>query len=88
VKGVVLAKLDYPNPGFSKKNRAVRGIIEAAEQERALRPGQTVLELLKKHGSGARHRVPRKGHPFITVFRGATLRSALRARRIAATRKR
>src|SRR5215467_6520356 len=45
VDGVILSKLDYLNPGFSKKDRAARGIIEMAEREGQLRPGQTVVEL-------------------------------------------
>ena len=31
VKGSILAKLEYLNPGFSKKDRAALGIIEEAE---------------------------------------------------------
>ncbi|MEC9215536.1 MAG: pyridoxal-phosphate dependent enzyme, partial [Pseudomonadota bacterium] len=40
VEGRVVAKLDYLNPGFSKKDRAALGVIEAAEAMGELRPGQ------------------------------------------------
>lgn len=69
VKGVILAKLDYLNPGFSKKDRAARGIVEAAEQEGALRPGQTVLELTSGNmGTGLAIVCAVKGYPFVAVM--------------------
>ena len=43
--GRILAKLDYLNPGYSKKDRAAKAIIEAAERSGALQPGQCVIEL-------------------------------------------
>ena len=45
VKGTILAKLEYLNPGFSKKDRAALGIIKEAENLGVLSPGQTVVEL-------------------------------------------
>ena len=33
--GTILAKLDHLNPGFSKKDRAALGVIEAAERDGA-----------------------------------------------------
>ena len=45
LEGRLLAKLDYLNPGFSKKDRAALGIIRAAATSGALQPGQTVVEL-------------------------------------------
>lgn len=69
VEGVILAKLDYLNPGFSKKDRAARGIIEAAEQEGTLRPGQTVLELTSGNmGTGLAIVCRIKGYPFVAVM--------------------
>src|SRR5450756_1251301 len=41
----ILAKLDYLNPGFSKKDRIARQIVEDAEAEGRLKSGQTVVEL-------------------------------------------
>jgi hypothetical protein len=45
LSGRILAKLEYLNPGFSKKDRAALGIIEEACRLGVLRPGQTVVEL-------------------------------------------
>lgn len=69
VEGVILAKLDYLNPGFSKKDRTARSIIEAAEREGALRPGQTVLELTSGNmGTGLAIICRVKGYPFVAVM--------------------
>lgn len=43
--GRIIAKLEYLNPGFSKKDRVARQIIEDAEKAGELEPGQTVVEL-------------------------------------------
>lgn len=43
--GRLLAKVEYLNPGLSKKDRAARQIIEDAEADGSLAPGQTVVEL-------------------------------------------
>lgn len=43
--GRILAKLEYLNPGFSKKDRIALQMIEEAEAEGTLQPGQTVVEL-------------------------------------------
>jgi len=43
--GRILAKLEYLNPGFSKKDRIARQIITDAETSGELKPGQTVVEL-------------------------------------------
>ena len=43
--GRLLAKLEYLNPGHSKKDRIARQIVEDAEADGSLRPGQTVVEL-------------------------------------------
>jgi len=68
-EGTILAKLDYLNPGFSKKDRAARGIIEAAEREGTLRPGQTVLELTSGNmGTGLAIVCSIKGYPFVAVM--------------------
>jgi cysteine synthase A len=69
VEGTLIAKLDYLNPGFSKKDRAARGIIEAAEREGALRPGQTVVELTSGNmGAGLAIVCGVKGYPFVAVM--------------------
>ncbi len=69
LKGRILAKLDYLNPGFSKKDRAALGIIEAAERDGTLRPGQTVVELTSGNmGTGLAIVCAIKGHPFVAVM--------------------
>lgn len=40
----IWAKLEYQNPGFSVKDRACLGMIEAAEADGRLRPGATIIE--------------------------------------------
>jgi cysteine synthase A len=44
-EGRVYAKLEYFNPGFSKKDRIALGMIEMAEEKGLLKPGQAVLEV-------------------------------------------
>jgi len=44
-EGEILAKLDYLNPGGSKKDRIALQMIEEAEASGVLSPGQTVVEL-------------------------------------------
>jgi cystathionine beta-synthase len=44
VKGLILAKVEYLNPGGSIKDRIGVGIIEEAEQEGRLKPGGTIVE--------------------------------------------
>ncbi len=69
LKGRILAKLDYLNPGFSKKDRAALGIIEAAEAAGALSPGQTVVELTSGNmGTGLAIVCAAKGYPFVAVM--------------------
>ncbi len=45
LSGRILAKLDFLSPGFSKKDRIAKQMIEDAETEGRLAPGQTVVEL-------------------------------------------
>ena len=45
LKGRLLAKLEYLNPGFSKKDRISLEMIRGARARGDLRPGQTVVEL-------------------------------------------
>ena len=67
--GRILAKLDYLNPGFSKKDRAALGIIEAAEADGSLRPGQTVVELTSGNmGTGLAIVCGLMGFPFVAVM--------------------
>src|SRR5215470_6029271 len=44
LRPLVLAKVEYFNPGGSVKDRIARRMIEAAEASGALRPGGTIIE--------------------------------------------
>ncbi|MCA0033622.1 PLP-dependent cysteine synthase family protein [Mesorhizobium sp. B263B2A] len=69
VKGTILAKLEYLNPGFSKKDRAALGVIEEAEASGVLKPGQTVVELTSGNmGTGLAIVCAIKGYPFVAVM--------------------
>lgn len=83
VDGTLLAKLEYLNPGGSKKDRVAKRIIQAAEETGALRPGQPVVELTSGNtGAGLAIACAVTGHPFVAVLsRGS---STERARMIAA----
>jgi cysteine synthase A len=67
--GRILAKLEYLNPGFSKKDRIARQIVEDAEADGRLRPGQTVVELTSGNtGTGLAIVCGIKGYPFVAVM--------------------
>jgi len=76
--GRILAKLEFTNPGFSKKDRAARCIIEQAEQQGLLKPGQTVVELTSGNmGTGLAIVCGIKGYPFVAVMsRGNSIERA------------
>jgi cysteine synthase A len=81
--GRILAKLDYLNPGFSKKDRIARQIIEDAEAQGLLRPDQTVVELTSGNtGTGLAIVCAIKGYRFVAVMSRGN--SAERARMMAA----
>jgi cysteine synthase A len=84
--GRILLKLDYLNPGFSKKDRAALGIIEEAERSGALLPGQTVVELTSGNmGTGLAIVCAVKSHPFIAVMsRGNSMERARMMRALGA----
>ena len=67
--GRILAKLEYLNPGFSKKDRIARQMIEDAEADGRLKPGQTVVELTSGNtGTGLAIVCGVKGYPFVAVI--------------------
>ena len=69
MRGRILAKLEYLNPGFSKKDRIARQILEEAETSGALQPGQPVIELTSGNtGTGAAILCAVQGRPFIAVM--------------------
>lgn len=69
LEGRVLAKLDYLLPGFSKKDRAAKAIIEAARTDGSLTNGQVVVELTSGNmGTGLAIVCGVLGHPFVAVM--------------------
>jgi cysteine synthase A len=76
--GRILAKLEYLNPGFSKKDRIARQMIEDAEKDGRLVPGQTVVELTSGNtGTGLAIVCGIKRYPFVAVMsRGNSMERA------------
>jgi cysteine synthase A len=69
LEGRILAKLEYLNPGLSKKDRNALQMIEEAEAEGKLKPGQTVVELTSGNtGTGLSIVCAVKGYPFVAVM--------------------
>lgn len=67
--GRILLKLEYLNPGYSKKDRVARQIVEDAETSGKLRPGQQVVELTSGNtGTGLAIVCAVKGYRFIAVM--------------------
>lgn len=69
-KGVdIYVKLESENPGGSVKDRLAVGVIEWAEQNGQLKPGQTVVEATSGNtGIGLAMVCARKGYPFVCVM--------------------
>ena len=84
--GRILAKLEFFNPGFSKKDRAAKTIIEKAEREGLLTPGQTVVELTSGNmGTGLAIVCAIRGYPFVAVMsRGNSMERARMMRALGA----
>ncbi len=69
LNGRILAKLEYLNPGGSKKDRIALRMIEDAETSGRLQPGQTVVELTSGNtGTGLAVVCAVKGYPFVAVM--------------------
>jgi len=69
IDGRILAKVDYLNPGFSKKDRIARQMIADAEASGELQKGQTVVELTSGNtGTGLAIVCGLKGYPFVAVM--------------------
>ena len=81
--GAIFAKLEYLNPGYSKKDRIALQIIEDAEASGALQPGDTVVELTSGNtGTGLAIVCAAKGYHFVAVMSRGN--STERARMMAA----
>jgi cysteine synthase A len=69
LRGRIVAKLDYLNPGFSKKDRIAREILDDAAASGELRSGQPVVELTSGNtGTGLAIVCAVRGHPFVAVM--------------------
>ena len=79
LRGRLLVKLEYLNPGGSKKDRVARQIIEDAEQDGTLQQGQPVVELTSGNtGTGLSIVCAVKGYPFIAVMSKGNSRERMR----------
>ncbi|HEX5789968.1 MAG TPA: cysteine synthase family protein [Luteolibacter sp.] len=76
--GRLLAKCEYLNPGFSKKDRIALEILREAKETGELQPGQTVVELTSGNtGTGLAIACRALGHPFVAVIsKGNTVERA------------
>lgn len=74
LEGRILAKLEYLNPGHSKKDRIALEMIREARADGSLREGQPVVELTSGNtGTGLAIVCRAFGHPFVAVMsRGNT----------------
>lgn len=69
VEGDILAKMEYLNPGFSKKDRVALEMIEEAESTGSLKNGQPVVELTSGNtGTGLAIVCAVKGYQFIACM--------------------
>ena len=67
--GRIFAKVEYFNPGFSKKDRIARQMIEEAEASGALQPGAAIVELTSGNtGAGLAIVCAAKGYHFVAVM--------------------
>ena len=82
LSGRIVAKLDYLNPGFSKKDRIAKQIVDEGIASGELRPGQTVVELTSGNtGTGLAIVCAVRGHPFVAVMSEGNSRERARMMR-------
>jgi cysteine synthase len=80
--GRIVAKLEYLNPGFSKKDRIAREILDEAVVSGELAPGQPVVELTSGNtGTGLAIVCAVRGHPFVAVMSEGNSRERARMMR-------
>lgn len=82
-----MAKLEYLNPGFSKKDRVAKQLVLDAKKSGELQDGQTVVELTSGNtGTGLAIVCQIYGHPFIAVMsRGNSTERAAMMKALGAT---
>ena len=67
--GNIIGKLEGYNPGWSVKDRIGKAMIEAAERDGRLQPGQTVVEATSGNtGIGLAMVCAQKGYPLVVVM--------------------
>lgn len=67
--GRIVCKLEYLNPGFSKKDRPALAMVRRAIDDGSLAPGQTVVELTSGNtGTGLAIVCRALGYPFVAVM--------------------
>ena len=67
--GHILAKLEFFNPGLSKKDRVALFMVRESEEAGLLKPGQAVVELTSGNtGTGLAIVCALTGHPFVAVM--------------------
>ena len=78
LRGRLLVKCEYLNPGFSKKDRIALEMLREAKQRGDLEPGRTVVELTSGNtGTGLAIACRALGHPFVAVMsKGNTVERA------------
>ena len=78
LSGRMLAKLEYLNPGFSKKDRVGLHMILEAEEKGLLKPGDTIVELTSGNtGTGLALASSIRGYKFVAVMsRGNSMERA------------
>lgn len=86
LEGRVFAKVEYLNPGYSKKDRIALRMINDAEASGALQPGMTVVELTSGNtGTGLAIVCAAKGYHFVAVMsRGNSIERARMMRALGA----
>ena len=86
VQGRLIAKLEYLNPGYSKKDRIALEMVRDAKADGRLSPGQTVVELTSGNtGTGLSIVCRALGHPFVAVMsRGNSVERARMMRALGA----
>jgi cysteine synthase len=69
MQGRIFAKLEYLNPGYSKKDRIALQMVEEAEVSGALKRGQSIVELTSGNtGTGLAIVCAVKGYHFVAVM--------------------
>jgi cysteine synthase len=69
MEGKIFAKLEYLNPGYSKKDRVALQMVEEAELSGTLMHGQSVVELTSGNtGTGLAIVCAVKGYHFVAVM--------------------